>query len=57
MSGNFQSLWVYIIATLTGGIAAALVHKYALANTVAPTVEPAGEASAGDRSLKTGDNS
>lgn len=57
MSGNYQSLWVYIIATLTGGIAAALVHKYALADTVAPTIEPAGEGPAGDRSLKTGDSS
>ncbi len=57
MSGTYDSVWVYVLATLTGGIIAALVHKYVLAPATAPTVDT-GEAqpSAGDRSLATGDS-
>lgn len=45
MSGTFTSLWVYVLATIGGGIAAALLHKYVVATAVAPhrrTRRPAG---------------
>lgn len=53
MSGTYDGLWVYVLATLAGGIAAALVHKYVIGVVIAPTV--GGEAKAGDRPLATGD--
>lgn len=37
MSGTLTALWVYVLATVIGGIAAAVVHTYVMADTVAPT--------------------
>ncbi len=59
MSGTFTSLWVYVLATIVGGVAAALLHKYVVASAIAPTTdsgEDQGGGSAGDRSLGTGDD-
>jgi MIP family channel proteins len=38
MSGTLTSLWVYVLATVIGGIAAAVVHTCVMADAVAPTV-------------------
>jgi MIP family channel proteins len=38
MSGTVTSLWVYVLATVIGGIAAAVVHTCVMADAVAPTV-------------------
>ncbi len=60
MSGTFTSLWIYVLATIVGGIAAALLHKYVVASAIAPTVSADEQSddqsgtSAGDRSLRSG---
>jgi len=61
MSTTFSSLWVYVAATILGGVAAAVLHKYVVASAVAPTVSAGPDQgddqsgrSAGDRSLRTG---
>jgi len=61
MSTTFSSLWVYVAATIVGGVAAAVLHKYVVASAVAPTVSAGPDQgddqsgrSAGDRSLRTG---
>jgi len=60
MSGTFTSLWIYVLATIVGGIAAALLHKYVAASAIAPTVSADEQSddqsgtSAGDRSLRSG---
>jgi len=59
MSTTFTSLWVYVLATIVGGVAAALLHKYVVASAIAPTTnsgEDQGGGSAGDRSLGTADD-
>lgn len=40
MSGTFTSLWVYILAELVGGIAAALLYDRVVARALAPTMDP-----------------
>lgn len=61
MSTTFSSLWVYVAATIVGGVAAAVLHKYVVASAIAPTVSAGPDQgddqsgrSAGDRSLRTG---
>ena len=39
MSGTYTALWVYVLATIVGGIAAVLLHKYVVAAAIAPTTE------------------
>ncbi len=59
MSTTFTSLWVYVLATIVGGVAAALLHKYVVASAIATTTnsgEDQGGGSAGDRSLGTADD-
>ncbi len=63
MSGTFTSLWVYVLATIVGGVAAAVLHKYVVASAIAPSMD-AGDRegddqsgrSAGDRSLRSGND-
>lgn len=60
MAGTFTALWVYVLATILGGVAAALLHKYVVAAAIAPTIEhgdPQDGDSAGDRSLATAQDS
>lgn len=39
MSGTYTLLWAYVLATVVGGIVAALLHKYVIAPVIAPAVE------------------
>jgi len=39
MSGTFTSLWVYLLAPIVGGIAAALLYSNVVAKAAAPTLE------------------
>ena len=57
MSGTFTSVWVYVLAEIIGGIAAALLYTKVVAGASAPTTEhghPQSGAAAGDRALATG---
>ena len=55
MSGTFDSLWVYVLAPIVGGIAAALLYDRVVAGATAPGVDDDQAArSTGDRSLSTG---
>jgi len=57
MSGTFTSLWLYLLAPVIGGIAAALLYANVVAKATAPTTEqgdPQAGVSSGDRSLATG---
>ncbi len=57
MSATFTSLWVYLIAPVVGGIAAAVLYNRVVANALAPVMahgDPQSGVSAGDRSLATG---
>ncbi len=55
MSGTFDGLWVYVLATVVGGIAAALLHKYVVGAAVAPTTDRDNPSNirAGDLNLAT----
>jgi len=56
MSGTFTSLWLYLLAPIVGGIAAALLYSNVVAKAAAPTMDdgdPQTGESAGDRSLAT----
>ena len=56
MSGTFTSIWVYLLAPVIGGIAAALLYVNVVAKATAPTTEqgdPQAGKSPGDRSLST----
>lgn len=37
VSGTYSAVWVYVVATIVGGVAAALLHRYVLVAAVAPT--------------------
>jgi len=57
MSGTFTSLWVYVLAEIVGGIAAAVLYASVVGGAAAPVMEdgdPEAGKSAGDRSLATG---
>lgn len=57
MSLNFDSLWLYILAPILGGIAAAVLYDQVVAKALAPVMEhgdPQTGVSPGDRSLATG---
>ena len=59
MSGTFTSLWVYLIAPIVGGVAAALLYVHVVSKAAAPTTEegdPQTGTEAGDRNLATGDS-
>jgi hypothetical protein len=56
VSGTFTGLWVYILAEILGGIAAALLYTFVVAKGAAPTTEhgdPQASKAAGDRTLAT----
>jgi len=56
MSGTFTSLWLYLVAPLVGGIAAALLYDRVVVRATARTVEhgdPQAGTAAGDRGLAT----
>jgi len=61
MSGTFTALWVYVLAEIVGGIAAAVLYATVVGGAAAPIMEhgdPQADVSAGDRGLATGsDNS
>ncbi|MCZ2404800.1 aquaporin [Paenarthrobacter sp. Z7-10] len=57
MSGTYDSLWIYVLADILGGILAALLYTKVVSKATAPTMEhgdPQGGKSAGDRGLATG---
>lgn len=56
MSLTFTAAWVYILAPIVGGIAAAWLYDKVVGQALAPTMErgdPQGGVSAGDRGLAT----
>ncbi len=60
MSGQFRGLWVYVLAEILGGVAAALLYTKVVAKASAPTIEHGqtqSGRSAGDRNLATGTES
>jgi len=59
MSGTFTSLWLYLVAPLVGGIAAAVLYDRVVGRATAPTMtggDPQQHVGAGDRSVATGAN-
>jgi glycerol uptake facilitator-like aquaporin len=54
MSGNFDSIWVYLVGRILGGVAAALLYNKVVAPATAPTTDE--ETDAADRSIGTGDD-
>jgi len=54
MSGNFDSIWVYLVGPILGGVAAALLHNKVVVSATAPTTDE--ETDTGDRSIGTGDD-
>jgi len=57
MSGTFTSLWLYVVAPLVGGIAAAVLYDRVIGRATAPTMtdgDPQAQVGAGNRSLATG---
>jgi len=60
MSGTYTGLWIYVLATILGGIVAAVLYSYVVVKAAAPTMEdgdPQADRAPGDRGLATGDNS
>lgn len=59
ISGTFTSLWVYLVAPVVGGVAAALLYSNVVSKAAAPTTDegdPQTGTKAGDRNLATGDS-
>jgi hypothetical protein len=56
MSGTYSALWVHVLATIVGGIAAVLLHKYVAAAAIAPTTEH-GDPQSGTGDLATAQDS
>ena len=57
MSGTFTAVWVYVLAELVGGIAAAILYATVVGPAAAPIMEqgdPQAGVPAGDRGLATG---
>lgn len=54
MSGNFDSIWIYLVGRILGGVAAALLYNKVVAPATAPTTDE--ETDAADRSIGTGDD-
>ncbi len=56
MSGTFTAVWVYVLAEIVGGIAAAVLYATVVRGATAPVMEdgdPQAGVSAGDRGLAT----
>jgi len=54
MSGTYSSLWLYLVAPILGGIAAAVLYDRVVGRATAPTMtdgDPQQHTSAGDRSI------
>lgn len=60
MSGTYTGLWIYVLATVLGGVVAALLYANVVVKATAPTMEggdPQADRAPGDRGLATAQDS